>query len=285
VSLAFEPSASFWDWAFTLADRVERTDPARAELAPLRARINLLAVTAGVRPEVDLWPQLRGLTACIFGDSADPGQPTGALLVMHVDTEAAAARLSTEVLPRLGALFTGKKPGERHSRAAVAGPGAAGAAALEARTPEVPAADARTRGADREPEASRRVATVSGRELIVWRRGRDVLVAWGDDALAAARSTASNPDRSVAALCTGWGREGKPAPQRVGACWPARCWSPARGPSRVTPAWRVLAEGPPVVWWGWTEPASASDSIQCAGLRERVHRFLDQLPLDPSPIR
>ena len=78
MSLAFEPSAVFWDSAFTLADRIERADAARAELAPLRVHINLLAGTAGVRPEVDLWPHLTGVTACLLGDSERPGRPTGA---------------------------------------------------------------------------------------------------------------------------------------------------------------------------------------------------------------
>ncbi|HKI41819.1 MAG TPA: hypothetical protein VKA66_15910, partial [Mycobacterium sp.] len=36
VSVAFEPSEAFWSSAFALADRVDRADPARAELAPLR---------------------------------------------------------------------------------------------------------------------------------------------------------------------------------------------------------------------------------------------------------
>ncbi len=36
MSIALEPGAAFWDWAFALADRVDRVDPAHAELAPLR---------------------------------------------------------------------------------------------------------------------------------------------------------------------------------------------------------------------------------------------------------
>ena len=82
ISLALDPSAAFWDSAFSLADRLERVDPVRAEVAPLRARINLLAASAGVRPEADLWPHLRGVTASLIGDPSQPGRPTGLLLVL-----------------------------------------------------------------------------------------------------------------------------------------------------------------------------------------------------------
>ena len=51
VSLAFEPVATFWDSAFALADRVDRVDPLRAALAPLRSRLNLLAAAAGRGPK------------------------------------------------------------------------------------------------------------------------------------------------------------------------------------------------------------------------------------------
>ncbi|MFI5458630.1 MAG: hypothetical protein ACHRXM_24620 [Isosphaerales bacterium] len=248
MSMAFEPSAAFWSSAFALADRVERADPARAELAPLRGRVNLLADVAGVKLEVDLWPHLRGLTASIMRDAEQPGIPTGALLVLHVDAEASAERLATELLPRLGTLLTGKKRPEERPRAA-AGPGDA-----------------------------RKLGMVNGRGLTVWQRGRDVLVAWGDDVWTACRDVTGRPERSVAPLCGGWAREGKRAPQRVGAVWPARCWSPIRGPAATSPAWRTLAEDPPVVWWGWNEATTAFDSIHCSGLRQRVHRFLDRVP-------
>ena len=60
VSLAFEPGQAYWDTAFELMDRAEKTDPARAGLAPLRARINLLAAAASVRLEADLVAPLEG---------------------------------------------------------------------------------------------------------------------------------------------------------------------------------------------------------------------------------
>jgi hypothetical protein len=95
----------------------------------------------------------------------------------------------------------------------------------------------------------------------------------------------AHPERSVASLCNGWIRAGKTPPQRVGAVWPARCWPAFRGLDPTTPAWRVLAQGPPAVWWGWNDPVTAHDSIFLGDLRLRVRRFLEELPLDPSPLK
>jgi hypothetical protein len=259
ISLALDPSAAFWDSAFSLADRVERIDPARAAVAPLRARIHLLTASAGVRPEVDLWPHLRGVTASLIGDPSQPGRPTGLLLVLHADTVSSAERLATECLPRLGILLSGANRGEGRVADAPAAKAAAG--------------------------ESRRIGKLSGRALTVWRRDRDVLVAWGDDPLIHALLENGKPDRSVAALCQGWAREGRGTPQRVGAVWPARCLPSFRGLDAATPALRVLADDPPVVWWGWSAPAGAHDSFECPELRERVRHFLDQVPQNPPRTR
>jgi len=151
-------------------------------------------------------------------------------------------------LPRLGTVVTGNK---RHEEP----PGAAAGAG--------------------EP---RKLGMMSGRGLTVWMRGRDVLVAWGDDVCTACQAVAGKPEHSVAPLCDGWARQGHRAPQRVGAVWPARCWSPASARAAASPAWRTLEEDPPVVWWGWNEAATAFDSVHCSVLRQRIHRFLDQLP-------
>ena len=93
IALGFRPTREFWDVAFALADRLEKTDPARAETAPLRARFNLMARTAGVRLEADLWPHLRGLTVGLFGEAGHPGRPSGVLIGLHLDSETAAERL------------------------------------------------------------------------------------------------------------------------------------------------------------------------------------------------
>jgi len=260
VSLAFERGAAFWDWAFALADQIDRADPARALLAPLRTRFNVMAAAAGARPEVDLWPHLQGITAGVFGDPDHPGGPTGALVILHADKDASAHRLATEVLPRLGALLTGKKP-------AIGNGNEAGPAPPVAREPA---------------GVAYRLGMVGGRSLLVMRCGRDVLVAWGDEVLSASREAAQKPERSASAYCAGWVRAGKRPPQRVGAVWPARCWPSWHGLYPKSPAWRVLADGPPAVWWGWNEFNRAQDSISYADLRQRVHSFLDELPLEPS---
>jgi hypothetical protein len=268
VSIAFESGAAFWDRAFALADRVERADPARGEVAPIRTRFNLLAAAAGVRPEVDLWPHLKGVTASVIADPSQPGRPGGALVVLHMDAEASAGRLAMDVLPRLTALFTGKKwSGNKPGGDPVPKP-----------------APAKPTGPAPEQNASQ-LGTAGGRSLVVYRRGRDAVIAWGDAALSASVEAAGKPDRSIAALCTDWARIGKGPPQRLGVIWPARCWPPIRGVDTTSPAWRVLAQDPPAVWWGWTGADEAHDSIHFAALRQRVHQFLDQLPLDPSPLR
>ena len=132
VSIAIEPGAAYWDWAFALADRVERIDPERAGLAPLRTRANLFAAAASVRPEADLWPHLRGVTACLLANAQQPGTRRGGLLALHVDTEAAAERLAGEFLPRLANRYIGKTPVEQPpaalpGRQAGAAPGHSGA--------------------------------------------------------------------------------------------------------------------------------------------------------------
>jgi hypothetical protein len=269
-SIAIEPTAAFWSSAFSVADRVDRADPAHAGLAPLRSRANLLAKAAGVSLETDFWPHLKGLTACVMGSREKPGIPTSALVVLHVDVAAAAERLATLVLPRFGVILTGKQPQE--ARPGEAGKGQeeqlGGVGNGDTRQPS-PAADGELR----------RLGMVSGQPLVIWRRGRDVLIGWGEDAAARCRDVEGRPERSVAPLCNGWAREGKHAPQRVGAVWPARCWAPGRNLAPSSTPWQVLGGDPPVVWWGWNQPDSAIDSISCTGLRERVRQFLDQVPL------
>jgi hypothetical protein len=246
VSVALEPSAESWSFIFDVADQVERADPARTKLAPLRERLTLLAAVAGVSLEADLLPHLRGLTASPMSDGHQPGVPTGLLLVLHTDAEPAAARLTSLVLPRLSTLITGKKQVDDRPE------GAAG------------------------PSDARKLGTAGGRGLTVWTQGQDVLVAWGDDIFTACRDLVGRPNRSVARLLGGWAP--KRAPQRLAAVWPARCWMPRSGAAFGSPAWRTLAEDPPVVSWGWNEGATAVDLVQCSGLRQRIQGFLEQVP-------
>jgi hypothetical protein len=59
----------------------------------------LLALGVGIRPEVDLWPKLEGISACVVGD--DDGTLTGAVLALHAIDEASAERLASDVVPKL----------------------------------------------------------------------------------------------------------------------------------------------------------------------------------------
>jgi hypothetical protein len=254
ASMAIAPDASFWNSTFSLADRVDRADPSHGDAAPVRARLNLLAAGVGARLEADLWPHLRGLTACLMGDPQNPGQPTGALVILHVDANGSADRIATDVLPRMARLLTGRRQAER---------------------PVVPAAS----------DEALRLGVAGGKPLTVARRGTDVLLGWGEKVLDLSLEVCKNPHRSIAPLCSNWADAGKRAPRRVGAFWPARCWSPARGSEAPPPAWRVLADGPPAVWWGWddAEASTLHDTVVFAALRPMTRRFLDELPLEPLP--
>ncbi len=95
-ALAIDPRAAAWDDAFALADRVERVDPARDALAPLRLRLELVARAVGVRTERDVLPHLKGVSgwAGSVGKRVD-----SALVAVHLDDEAAAARLASGIKP------------------------------------------------------------------------------------------------------------------------------------------------------------------------------------------
>lgn len=98
---SIDPDPDAWDRVVSAADRIERIDPARARLAPLRTRLNLLAMGAGVKLEADLVPHLRGISAALFGDADRPGRPTGALAVLHLDEPEIARRLAEQAGPRV----------------------------------------------------------------------------------------------------------------------------------------------------------------------------------------
>jgi hypothetical protein len=262
VSVALDPRPDSWDRAFVLADRLERADPARVGLAPLRIRLNLLAATAGVKPEVDLWPHLRGVTGCILGGSEQPGRSTGAVLVLHLDNEFAAAHLVQDFELRLGAIRPegeSKRESDQDAR------------------PQYPGADVAGRGL-------RQLGMVGGRVLTIWRRVRDVAISWGDTALADSLKTKGNRRPSLADVCSGWTREGKGPPQRVGAFWPGRSWRPLGSLEPPAAALRVLADDPPVVWWGWSDSAKAQDSLRWSDLPARVRHFLETIAFDPPRI-
>jgi hypothetical protein len=227
VSMAIDPDPHAWDWAFATLDRVERVDPTRAGLAPLRSRLNLLTLAAGVKLEADLHPHLRGISACLMGDPGRTGRATGGLLVLHLDEPATAQRLVQEARPRLRNVLGANTPG--------------GAATITA-------------------------------------RNRDIWLAWGGGDATTSPDRHPAPGRSLATICGGWDAEGYKTPVRMGAVWPARLWQPAGLTDAAQSSFRTLAEDPPVVWWGWSEPGREHDLLRWRGLSDRVRKFLETLP-------
>ena len=85
---------------------------------------------------------------------------------------------------------------------------------------------------------------------------------------------------SLATVCDGWAREGRGAPQRIAAFWPGRFWPARSGPEASSTTLCVLADDPPIVWWGWSDRNHGYDILQWPNLAGRVRRFLETLPLD-----
>ena len=98
-ALAIDPRPASWDAAFALADRVERVDPDRKDLAPLRIRLDLAARAAGLRTEADILPHLRGLSGWVGGGGQ--GADLGALAI-HLDDEGSANRLVEKIKSKPG---------------------------------------------------------------------------------------------------------------------------------------------------------------------------------------
>jgi len=183
-AVALDSKPESWDAAFAWADRIDRADPARAQVAPLRTRLNLLAITAGVRLEVDLWPKLRGVSGYSLSDAE--GRVVGGLLALHLVDEGSAQRLATEVLPRAVNRLSRGKP------------------------KEAPPASL--------PDGAQWLGTVSERPLSVLLRGSTLLVGWGETTLSAALAAKARPEHSAAVLLKG--APCKTTPRRAAAFWP-----------------------------------------------------------------
>jgi hypothetical protein len=262
VSVATGQGAAYWDEAFAVADRVDRADPVRANLAPLRTRLNLLATAVGTQLEADLWPHLRGLTLGLLLDPLTPSQPA-ALLALHMDQEASSRHILVKVLPRLAVLWGGTKAIGKNKQTDPAN--ALGEADLA---------------------APRSLGRVSGRPLEAAVRGKTVLIGWGQGVLGAGLEASAHPENSAVRWFKAMsGETDKKLPDRVGAFWPGRMRLPVRGLDGPTPLARCLAEGPPILWTGWTKGDLAEDRLQYAELRPLVRRFLAAIPLDPNPAR
>lgn len=251
ASLALGRGAAFWDALFAAADRVDRVDPSRVELAPLRTRVNLLATAAGIRLEADLWPHLRGITVALLVDRETPARPTRVLVALHLDEPAAARRVVDDVLPRLAGLASGfRKPTKA--------------------PPNLP--------------GPRQLGRIAGRPLEASLRGRDVVVGWGEGTHSSALKAGSQPERSASTLldrCRAGPRTHPP--DRAGAIWPGRMPLRVRWLDSASPLTRALAGGDPIVWAGWTHADHAVDRVSWAGLPATVRRFLESVPLAETP--
>ena len=107
---ALDPSPAAWNATFDVLDAVDRADPARANLAPLRLRLNLLGSAAIIKPDADLWPRLLGVSGFVTADPA--GKVDGILLRLHAKDEPGAKRLETLTLPRIARAALGLKPND-----------------------------------------------------------------------------------------------------------------------------------------------------------------------------
>ncbi len=107
---ALDPSPTAWNATFDVLDAVDRADPSRANLAPLRLRLNLLGSAAVIKPDVDLWPRLRGVSGFVTADAA--GKVDGVVLRLHATDEPSAKRLETLTLPRIARAALGLKPND-----------------------------------------------------------------------------------------------------------------------------------------------------------------------------
>lgn len=187
--IAIDSSPLAWDARFAWADRVEHADPANGPLAPLRTRLTLLSIAAGIQPEVDLFPQLRGLSAFLLSPRAGEQEAEAVVVALHVANPDAAARLATHLVPRAAASFL------------------------------------KGTSADEPVDGVRRLGRVSGRPLEVVQQGSTVLIGWGQNALQAGLAAGREPERSAGALLRSvWG-DATP-PQRLGLVWPGRLGSP-----------------------------------------------------------
>jgi hypothetical protein len=262
ASLAAGRGAAYWDGVFALADRVDRADPARANLAPLRTRINLLASAVGARLEADFWPHLRGVTIAWLANPDKPEQSGRAVVVLQMDEDTAARHLVADVLPRLAALW--------------------GRAKVETKPGQPQPPDA-LRVAAGVSAVTRSLGRPGGRPLDAAARGRTVVVGWGDQALETMFRAVEHPEQSVMPLigAASAGPAREPL-ARVGAFWPGRMRLPVKGLDGPTPLVRCLAEGPPIVWTGWNLDGKARDRVRWHDLHGLVRHFLAAIPLDSA---
>jgi hypothetical protein len=257
----FHASPSTWDSFFTLIDRIEKTDPAKAGTMPFRTRFNILLGAAGVQPEIDLWPHLRGITATILGDRRRIGLASGVLLALHIDDETSARKVAEVLAPRVADLYF-RKAGEFPKKSTV-----------------------QPHGSDLECEI-RTLGEVGKRSVLVARRGGTVLLGWGGgDALAERLRPGSDLDQHARDLLPAQSRAFDSS--RLVLIWPGRIGPRIPGVAPASATGRVLEDAPPVVWSGGDSSVTPpiEDTIIWRDLHRLVKNFLETLPLEVSDRR
>lgn len=251
AAIALGTGAEFWDGLFQVADAIDRAERTRADLAPLRTRLNFLGLARGVRLEADLWPLLRGASVGALIDEAAPAELRGAVVALHAANPESARRILDRVVSPLASLAGGVAPKVQGE--------AAGAA-----------------------EAPRPLGRISGRPLEAIVKDSTVLVGWGDGALTRSLQSAEKPDESLAALLKKKerGDDGR-ALHRFGVVWPDRAALALGAVGPHSPLAAALTGAAPVVWRGGWSGAEACDAAEWPELRGVVARFLEQIPQAP----
>ena len=107
-SAALDPSPAAWDRRFAALDGIEKADPTKRGAAPVRVRFNLIARAAGLDPERDLWPNLKGVSAFLTGPIR---APEAIVMILHASDAASAATIRSKVLPSLARALRVDRPG------------------------------------------------------------------------------------------------------------------------------------------------------------------------------
>ncbi len=256
------PRPDSWDWAFAAVDRVERVDPRAGGRGPVAEPAQ--PDTGGGRREARSGPPPSPARALRLLDrrSGSAGTTDRRAARLHLDDRATAQRLVRESSPRgspplLGTTPTGparrrRRRGSNGQGCSLGGPAPAGQRVGPAR--------------DRPGYA----AGISGSPGVTG-RPRPRATNRSTPAARSPRSAGAGP------------REGRPAPAASSPSGRDGSGNRRRSPDCPRPPSSVLADDPPLVWWGWSDPDGEHDLIRWSGLRQRVREFLEALPSPPGP--
>jgi hypothetical protein len=252
----------------------EPLDPAWLDVIP--SANTLVAVSVALDPRPEVWDTI--FTVADRVEKADPTRSKTALLRTRLNLLALGVRVRAEVeiWPRLRGIT---------AWVTAAHAGRVDGALLALHTPDEGAAEALVRDvlprlatllrSEDEPiPASGRRSTIAGRPLLTHRRGKTVLLAWGEASLRAGLDAAEHPASSAGPLLRA-ALDDRPL-QRAGAFWPGRLV-----PDTSSLA-GTLAVAPPVIWRGTNDGPITRDVFRLDGLRAVVRQFLEWLPGDPT---